>query len=111
MDNRLLEFWGNYWLQMAQGKMPWGEIFNWWQKGLAGFNEMNPMGGKAYGLNPPELGFGESQKVWEETLRMFQKSFQEYLNLLGYVPRADYDRLQTDYEQLQNEHQILQKKA
>jgi hypothetical protein len=100
MDHQFLEFWGNLWLQMAQGQKQWEGIIDFWQKGFPGFNELNLLLGKFYGLKPPEQESREKDKVWEASLQMFQKSFQDYFNLFGYVPRADYDRLQEDHQRL-----------
>ena len=111
MDHQFLEFWGNLWLQMVQGQKQWDGVIDWWQKGLVGFNEWNAMLRKVYGLKPTQAESRDQNKVWEETLQMFQKSFQDYLNLFGYVLRTDYDRLQNEYDRLQEDHQLLKKKS
>ena len=76
-----------------------------WQKGLPGFNEWNALMGK--GAQSLQTESPEKNKAWEEACQNFQKVFQDYFKMLGYVPRADYDRLQKEYDQLQEEHQIL----
>jgi hypothetical protein len=106
MDHRFLEFWGNLLLQMAQGQKQSEEVIDWWQKGFAGFNEFNVLLGKVYGLKPPKPESQENDKVWEEGLRTFQKSFQDYFSLFGYVPRTEYDRLQKEYEDLKKKLEI-----
>jgi hypothetical protein len=111
MDHQFQEFWGNLWLQMVQGQKQWDGLTNWWQKGFPGFNEWNAMMTKAYGLQFPLPESPDKNKAWEEALQMFQKSFQETFNLFGYVPRADYERLQRDYDLLQEDHQLLKKKS
>jgi hypothetical protein len=111
MDHRFLEFWGNLLLQMAQGQKQWEEVIDWWQKGFAGFDEWNALLGKIYGVQPPRPESTDKNEVWEETLQVFQKSFQDTFNLLGYVPRADYERLQKKFDRLQEDHQLLKKKS
>jgi hypothetical protein len=111
MDNQFQDFWGNLWLQMVQGQKQWDGIMNWWQKGFPGFNEWNAMMGKVQGFQPPQMESRDKNKAWEENIQIFQKFFQEYFNMLGYVPRADYERLQRDYDLLQEDHQLLKKKT
>ena len=72
-----------------------------WRQGLDGFQELNVLLGKVYGLESPKPDAPEEEKVWKEAIRSFQKSFQDYFDLFGYVPRPDYDRLVDQYQALQ----------
>jgi hypothetical protein len=101
MDRQFLEFWGNLLLQTARGQKQLEDVRDWWRQGLNGFQELNILLGKVYGLEPPKPGAQEEEKVWEEAIRSFQKSFQDYVALFGYVPRPDYDRLSDQYQALQ----------
>jgi hypothetical protein len=111
MDHQFLEFWGKLWLQMAQGQKQWDGAMDFWRKGFVGFDEWNTFLGKMYGLKPTQPETPDNIKVWEETLRNFQKSFQDYFTLFGYVLRADYDRLKNEYDRLQEDHQLLKEKS
>jgi uncharacterized protein (DUF302 family) len=42
----------------------------------------------------------EYLKVWEKAEENFRESFREYLNLLGGVPREEYQALADKYEKL-----------
>jgi hypothetical protein len=104
MDRQFLEFWGNLLLQTARGQKQLEDIRDWWRRGLDGFQDLNVLLGKVYGLEPPKPEAPEENKVWEEAVRSFQKSFQDYVALFGYVPRPDYDRLL-------DQNQVLQEKS
>ena len=82
-----------------------------WMKGFDGFMQWNTMLGKVYGLKPTQPESWDQNKLWEDTLQIFQKSFQAYFNLFGYVLRTDYDRLKDEYDRLQQDHQFLKKKS
>ncbi len=111
MDHQFMDFWGNLWLQMLQGKKQWDGTIDWWQKGFVGFNEWAAMLGKFCGWKPTEPESPGKFKGWEETLQNFQKFFQDYSKLFGYVLRSDYDRLKSDYDRLQEDHQLLKEKT
>jgi len=76
-----------------------------------GFNEWAAMLGKFSGLK--STGSESLGKIegWEETLQNFQKFFQDYFKLFGYVLRSDYDRLKNEYDRLQEDHQLLKTKS
>lgn len=103
MDRQFLEFWGNLLLQTARGQRQLEDIHDWWRRGLDGFQELNVLLGKVYGLEPPKPDAPEEEKVWKEAIRSFQKSFQDYVSLFGYVPRPDFDRLLEKYQILKEE--------
>ncbi len=111
MDHQFLDFWGNLWLQMAQGQKQWDGVIDGWRKGLMGSSEWNAMLGKVYGLKPPVPESRDMNKAWEETLQIFQEWLRDYFNLLGYVSRTDYDRLQNEHDRLQEDHRLLEKKS
>jgi hypothetical protein len=108
MDNQFQDFWGNLWLQMFQGQKQWEGVMTFWQKSLPGVNDWSAMMGK--GPQPFQAGSPDQNKALEEACQNFQKLFQDYFKMLGYVPRADYERLQNEYDQLQEEHQLLKVK-
>ena len=101
MDRQFLEFWGNLLLQTARGQKQLEDIRDWWRRGLDGSQELNVLLGKVYGLEPPKPEAPEENKVWKEAIRSFQKSFQDYFTLFGYVPRPEYDRLLDQNQALQ----------
>ncbi len=111
MDHQFLDFWGNLWLQTVQGQKQWDGTIDWWQKGLVGFNEWTTLLRKIYSLKPTQPKPPDKNRVWEETLQNFQRFFQEYFNLFGYVLATDYDRLKNEYDRLQEDHQLLKKKS
>ncbi len=111
MDHQFLDFWGNLWLQMVQGQKQWDGAIDLWQKGFAGFKEWTALLGKTYGLKQTQPEVPDENKVWVETLQNFQRFFQDYFKLFGYVLRTDYDRLKNEYDRLQEDHQLLKRKT
>ena len=127
MDKHFLEFWGNYLLGMARSREQfdnaaqffrrslelWGspreegagkehpdEISRWIKIGAAHFQAQMDLFRKIYGLegNPEEGSANPAE--WNRAAENFRKSFREFFELLGVVPREDYDRLRLNCEEL-----------
>ncbi len=100
MDKHFLEFWGNYMLQMARGRKHLEEMTEWFRKGFTGFDEMTALFRKIYGLDKTAEESPDYSKAWKKARAEFEKSFKDYLNLLGVVPRDEHLALVKKYEEL-----------
>ena len=100
MDKHFLEFWGNFLINAAKGQKQLEDMARWMTQGLKGFEDLTAMFRKFYGLDrTPESAPGYV-KTWEKAAKDFQKSFQDYLNLFGVVPRQEHLELVKKYEAL-----------
>lgn len=100
MDRQFLEFWGNYLLNVAKGQKHMEEVTEWIRKGFSGFEEMNSLFRKIYGLDKTPQGTPDYFKAWKKAQVDFKKSFADYLNLLGVVPLDVHLELVRKYEEL-----------
>lgn len=113
MDEKYLEFWGNLLLNAAKGKKQSDDLMRWMRMGLpgiatppsskktpAGFEEMIATFQKLYGLDKISEKKEDPQEIWAETLKEFQKSFQDYLTFSGVVSKKEHLALVEKYEKL-----------
>ncbi|MBE9569307.1 MAG: hypothetical protein IMF11_01660 [Proteobacteria bacterium] len=100
MDKQFLEFWGNFMINSAKGQKQLEDMTKWMSQGLSGFDEMTAMFGKFYGLDKLGKDTPAYLKTWEKATEDFQKSFKEYLSLMGVVPKDEHLTLIKKYEDL-----------
>ncbi len=93
MDSRFLEFWGNVLLSAAKGQRRVEDFNRWIEQGFQGFQEFGNLLAGIYGLQGKPAPEEEGGDAWEEALRNFRKSYEEYMNLMGMVPREEYRKL------------------
>ena len=100
MDRHFLEFWGNFLINAAKGQKQMEDMAKWMTQGLQGFEDLTAMFRKFYGLDRLSESAPDDVKTWEKAAKDFQKSFQDYLNLFGVVPRHEHLELVKKYEAL-----------
>ena len=100
MNRHFLEFWGKALLMAAQGQKQWEDLARWFQGGFAGFPEFTRLFKQAYGLEAPEDS-PDFFALWKKAEQDFRRSFQDYLSLMGMVPREEYEALQRQCADLQ----------
>jgi hypothetical protein len=101
MDRQFLEFWGHYLLAAAQGQKQLEDLNQWIRQGFSGFEELTAMFQKFYGLEPAPDENPELAKAWENAAAGFRNSFNAYLDLMGVVPRDQYQALEQKCADLQ----------
>ncbi|MEE4356715.1 MAG: hypothetical protein V2I97_09600 [Desulfococcaceae bacterium] len=111
MDEKFLEFWGNFLLNAARGKKQTDNMFRWMQTGFPNLNEaasdkgpdfreLTQMFRKLYGLEGLSAYGDDYKKMSEKALEDFQKSFKEYLSVMGIVSQEEHLALVEKYENL-----------
>jgi len=100
MDRHFMEFWGHSLLNAAKGQKQLEELAKWLPRGFFNFQDFTPLFQKAYGLDQVEQDSPDYLKTWKKAEENFRESFQDYLNLLGAVPREEYLDLTERYEKL-----------
>ena len=100
MDRHFLEFWGNFLINAAKGQKQLEDISKWMQQGFKGFDELNDLFRKFYGLDHLEKDTSGYMETWKRASENFQKSFRDYLSLMGVVPKEEHLALVKKYEEL-----------
>ena len=100
MDKQFLEFWGNFLLSAAKGQRQLEEMAKWINQGFSGFEDLNAMFRKFYGLDRLTEKSPDYLKTSEKAEADFRKSLVDYLSLFGVVPRQAHLMLVEKYERL-----------
>ncbi|MCP4111596.1 MAG: hypothetical protein GY749_39765 [Desulfobacteraceae bacterium] len=108
MDEKFLEFWGNFLISTAREKKRADDISNIMQKSITDFNEMfaagmgelTPMFRKFYGLDKLSEKSDDYSTMTKKAVDDFQKSFKDYMAMMGVFPKEDYLALVEKYEKL-----------
>ncbi len=103
MNRQFLEFWGNFLLQAAKGQKQMEDLARWSRKGFSSFGDLLPMFRQAYGLEDADQDSPDAVKLWKKAEEDFRHSFEDYLSLLGVVPREEYAELARKYEKLKEQ--------
>jgi hypothetical protein len=104
MDRKFLEFWGNALLSAAKGQEQVETLNRWASEGFRTFEQQLSFFQKFYGPDKKQDTTTDSQEMWAKAASDFMKSYQEFLGLMGMIPREDY-------EALSRENEALKKKA
>lgn len=100
MDRRFLEFWGNFLISAGKGQKQLEDMARWIGQDFRGFEDITAMFRKFYGLDRVSESSANHEKTLEKAAKDFQKSFEEYLKLLGFVPLQEHLELLKKYEAL-----------
>jgi len=104
MDRKFLEFWGNFLLSAAKGQEQVENLNRLASEGFKTFEQQLSLFQKFYGLDKKPDPSTPYAEMWSKAAADFTKSYQEFIGLMGMVPREDY-------EALAREHEALKKKA
>ncbi|MFZ0450331.1 MAG: hypothetical protein WAL98_13930 [Desulfatiglandaceae bacterium] len=102
MDKKFLEFWGNLLINAAKGQEQLEDMTKWMGQGLKGFENYSDMFRKLYGLDGVDEDSSEDLKQRQRAAAEFQKSFKDYMDLMGVVPKQEHLALVQKYEELKD---------
>ncbi len=100
MDRQFLEFWGNFLIHAAKGQKQLDDMTRWMQQGFKGFDELTAMFKTFYGLDNSDESTANDMLLWKKASEDFQKSFKDYLRLMGLVSKDEHLALVEKYETL-----------
>jgi phage tail tape-measure protein len=100
VDKHFLEFWGNFLIHAAKGQKQLQDMSKWMQQGFEGFDELTAMFKKIYGFEDMEKYTPAYMETWKKASENFQKSFKNYLDLVGVVSKDEHLALVREYEKL-----------
>jgi hypothetical protein len=112
IDEKFMEFWGTFLIGAARGKRQMDEMVQWMQKGFPDIgsptakwpgssgDDILSLFSKIYGLDRV-LEYGEEYlNLVKKSSADFQNAYNEYLAVMGMVPRKDHLELVEKYEEL-----------
>jgi hypothetical protein len=100
MDLQFLKFWGEAIRQSNAMQILGDEISRWMKGDIKETDELYALFRKYYGLEQGTDAFKDYGSQLKEAAENFQKSFREFLALMGVVPRSVYDQLLEQYADL-----------
>jgi hypothetical protein len=100
MNRQFLEFWGKALLLAAKSQKQLEDLGQWFQRGFWGFPDYTQLFQSTYGLGEGAEEDADYLTLWKKAEEDFRQSFQDYLNLLGVVPREEYAALARENETL-----------
>lgn len=101
MNRQFLEFWGKALLMAAQSQKHLEDLARWQQQGFLMLQEYLPLFKACYGLEGTAADSADFFTLWHKAEEDFRRSFRDFLNLLGVVPREEYADLARRYAELQ----------
>lgn len=100
MNRHFLEFWGKALLEAAKSQKQLEDLAKWFQQGFLGFQDYTQLFKAAYGFDEMAEDNPDYLSMWKKAEDDFRRSFKDYLNLFGVVPREEYASLVRKYEDL-----------
>ena len=98
MDRQFLEFWGNFLLSVAKGQQQFDAFSSWMSQGMQGFNDLNAMFRKFYGIDKDKA---KEQDSWWSAQNAFETAYKRYLEAMDVVPKSAYTALEERLAELQ----------
>jgi hypothetical protein len=102
MDKEFMKFWGTLLLNAAKGQEQWENMTQWMQQGFKGFEDLNALFQKAYGLEQTPQHTSDYLENWKKAQESFVRSFTDFCSAFGFVPKDDYLTLVKKYEELKS---------
>jgi hypothetical protein len=87
-------------INTAKGQRKVEEMANWMDHGFSGSEDLTAMFRKFYGLDRLPEDTPDYSKAWKEAADNFQKSFKDYLDLIGVVPMGEHLKLIKKHEEM-----------
>jgi hypothetical protein len=110
VDRKFLEFWGNFLLNAAKGQEQAENMNRLVRDGFKGFEQQLSLFQKLYGLEKKPEPSSPYAEMWAKAASDFTKSYQEFLGLMGVVPREEYEALSGEHEALKKKFAALEER-
>ena len=108
MDRKFLEFWGNVLLSAAKGQEQVETLSRLAGEGFKTFEQQLALFQKFYGLDRKPDPAAPYAEMWKKAAEDFVQSYQEFIGLMGMVPREDYEALAREHEALKKKVEELE---
>jgi hypothetical protein len=108
MDRNFLEFWGNFLLNAAKGQEQAEGLNRMVREGFKTFEQQLSLFEKFYGLDKKPDPSTPYAEMWAKAASDFAKSYQEFMGVMGMVPREDYEELSRQNEAMKTKLTALE---
>lgn len=108
MDRKFLEFWGHFLLSAAKGQEQVENLGRLASEGFKAFEQQLALFQKFYGLDQKPDPATPYAEMWTKAAADFMHSYQEFIGLMGMVPREDYEALARENESLKKKIEELE---
>lgn len=107
MSKHFYEFWGNYYLNLARGQQQMDNLAILMKQWGRGMSDITALFGRCYGLKPHTTALIESmsQQSWQKAMADFQRSWNPFAALWGWVPQTEYQRVVRERDTLKQKIQ------
>jgi len=109
MDLQFMKFWTDAIKQSAAVQTLSDEVSRWMKGEIKETDELYALFRKYYGLEQGSAVFADYETQLKEMAGNFQKSFKEFLSVMGVIPKSEYDLLHEQYEELKKKVMGLEK--
>ena len=108
MNRQFFEFWGNFFINVAQGQKQLDDLSQWMKQGFAGVDDLTALFQQSYGLKAPESGRGRDTHTWQQAITDFQRAFAQFAAQWGWVGQYEHQQVLDKCVQLEKKVQAQQ---
>ncbi len=108
MDTKFLAFLGNFLLSAAKGQEQAESLNRMVREGFKTFEQQLNLFQKFYGLDRKPDSSDQYLKMWSKAASDFAKSYQDFMGLMGMVPREDHEAVCRENEELKEKIAALE---
>lgn len=92
MNRQFYEFWGNFFINVAQGQKQVEEMSAWMKQGFAGTDDLTALFQRCYGLKAPQSGSDQDSPTWQQAISDFQQAFSQFAAQWGWISQNEHRR-------------------
>ena len=100
MDEKFMTFLSEALTAATQSQIQLKTMLDWVNQGLRGHDELTAFFKKAYGLEGARDSAPADSRYWQQASAEFEKSFNEYMGMLGVVSKKEHLELKEKYARL-----------
>lgn len=93
MNRQFYEFWGNFFINVAQGQKQLEDMSTWMKKGFSGSDDLTTLFQQCYGLKSPGADTALDPKAWQNAFADFQQTFNQFAEQWGWVPQTRHQQM------------------
>ena len=92
MNRQFYEFWGNFFINVAQGQKQIEEMSTWMKQGYAGIDDLTALFRRCYGLKTPGSDGDLDTRAWWQAIADFQQAFTQFAAQWGWVGQDEHQQ-------------------
>ena len=93
MNWQFYDFWGNYFLQVAQGQKKMEDFAQWMKQGFNNLNDMAELFQRSYGLKAQKSGGDEGLRNWKNAIDEFQDACTQLAAQWGWISLEEHKKV------------------